>query len=179
MIGYIYIILNLKKINRIYIGSTTVSVKSRFKKHISNRNTKSKKNRPIYKDMRKYGTNMFFCYCIEVVDYKNKKELLEREKYYINYYKNLNYNLYNQLSPRRTIEERRKQYKKYYYNNKEKIKRYSDNRNKIKYICYCDKNRLLTYTNKARHEKSEYHQSFITKNINNIRKIVIINNYNK
>lgn len=81
MIGYIYKITNLTN-GKIYIGQTAKSIEQRYKEHLFeafNMNTQ----RPLYKALRKYGSDNFKVECIEETELKN---LNERETFYIKEY---------------------------------------------------------------------------------------------
>ncbi|WP_323705964.1 GIY-YIG nuclease family protein [Mammaliicoccus sciuri] len=84
----IYKITN-KKNNNIYIGQTTRSVQERYKGHLHDSKTS---NLPLYKDIREFGTDAFVVEEITICLYINRLEL---ENYYINYYFDKGYALYN------------------------------------------------------------------------------------
>lgn len=76
--GFIYKVTN--KVNgKIYVGLTTDSLENRLKSHINDAMA-TKKNRPFYNAIRKYGQENFFIEQIEEVD---NDLLLEREKLWI------------------------------------------------------------------------------------------------
>lgn len=77
--GYIYRIYN--DVNeKNYIGLTTNTVETRWKKHLAN---SSFVKYHLYKAMRLYGVEHFF---IETIEEVNDAFLSERERYWINYY---------------------------------------------------------------------------------------------
>ena len=82
MIGYIYKITN--KINgKVYVGKTTRTVQERWEEHLREYRKERCKNRPLYRAIRKYGTNAFTVETLEEVDLEN---LSERETYWIEYF---------------------------------------------------------------------------------------------
>ena len=94
MIG-IYKITNLKN-DKVYIGQS-IDVEKRFIRH---RNTAFNKNSPeyvypLYQAIRKYGLDSFK---FEVVEICSKKELNDKEIFYIQKYNSTNRNFgYNQV----------------------------------------------------------------------------------
>ena len=85
----IYIIKN--NINdKVYIGQTTLNAEERFKQHLKD---SSCCNTHLYKAMRKYGKEHFYCELIE--DNLSYEQLLLRERYWIQYFDSVNtgYNL--------------------------------------------------------------------------------------
>lgn len=75
--------------NKIYIGKTN-DLNRRKNEH---KNHAKKDGGDFHADILKYGCDVFHYKIIELCD--NKEELLEKEKYYIDVYKNNGYNLYN------------------------------------------------------------------------------------
>jgi hypothetical protein len=71
--GYVYKIEN-KKTNKVYVGSTTTSLKQRFKEH-----TECKDTSPLHKDMRKYGSENFEIGLLKKVEYSDIETLLIAE----------------------------------------------------------------------------------------------------
>lgn len=69
---------------KVYIGKTTLSIEKRFKEHCLDSKKQSKKNRPLYSAMRKYGQEHFKIEKIEECDTEISSE---REQYWIKYYK--------------------------------------------------------------------------------------------
>jgi group I intron endonuclease len=89
--GYIYKITNTVN-SKVYIGQTTRSIEARFKEHLRNCNTVSKKSMHLYAAMNTYGKENF---SIELLgEAASQDELNEKEIYWINYYDSLN-NGYN------------------------------------------------------------------------------------
>lgn len=86
----IYKITNTKN-NKKYIGQTTQNLDARKNEHL--KRSKTEYNHPLYNDMRSLGYDNFL---FEVVDSaKNKKELDEKETYYIKKYNTKFPNGYN------------------------------------------------------------------------------------
>lgn len=91
MIGRLYIITNNVN-NKVYIGKTYNTLKVRFDRHIEAMSDSNSKNRPLYKDMRKYGyTN----YKIELLGIFKQGELEDKENEYIMKYRDKGIPLYN------------------------------------------------------------------------------------
>lgn len=179
--GYIYS-LTCNNPNLIYYGSTTKPLNERLKGH------KTKSNNCESKILFEWGNvkiNM-----LEEIKFEYKKELLERESYYI---KNLK--CVNKVIPYKTdkeLEEYQKQYrinnkdilnerkrisyiknkdkinekkKKYRLENKDKIKEYNNERYKIKITCKCGSEIIKSLY--SRHCKSKKHLQYIEEsNIN-------------
>ncbi len=130
-IGYIYS-LTCSNPNLIYYGSTTKSLNDRLRQH------KASSNKCESKILFEWGDvkiNM-----IEEIEYEDKKDLIDREAYYIR-----NLKCVNKVIPNRTIKEWRtdnkdkikEKKKKYRLENKDKLKeehkKYrEDNKNNIK-----------------------------------------------
>jgi group I intron endonuclease len=89
--GYIYKIVNTIN-TKVYIGQTTRSIAARFKEHLRNCNTASKKSMHLYTAMNAYGKDNFSIELLE--EAASQDELNEKEIYWINYYDSLN-NGYN------------------------------------------------------------------------------------
>lgn len=82
MVGYIYKITN--KINgKVYVGKTTRTVQERWEEHLREYRRERCENRPLYRAIRKYGTNAFAVETLEEVGLEN---LSERETYWIEYF---------------------------------------------------------------------------------------------
>ena len=103
--GYIYS-LTCKNINLVYYGSTTTTLNRRFSCH------KSSKNKCQSKILFQWGDVKINL--IEEIFFDDKKELLEREKYYID-----NLECINILKPIVSKEESKKNKKRYHELNKE------------------------------------------------------------
>ena len=80
--GYIYKITNIVN-NKIYIGKTVRTIKSRFSRHINDAES-GRLNTHLSRAIRKYGKQNFKIEEIEKID---NKLLEEREIYWINFYK--------------------------------------------------------------------------------------------
>lgn len=87
---FIYKITN-KINNKVYIGKTKNSIKSRFSKHL--KNAKNKVNRHLYDSMNHYGYDNFEISLIE--ECQSLDELEEREKYWIKEFDSISPNGYN------------------------------------------------------------------------------------
>ena len=77
--GYIYKIWNEDN-DKLYIGQTSVGIKTRWSQHLSNYMTN---NAVLYRAMRKHGAGIFH---IEQIEECENEKLNEREKYWIEYY---------------------------------------------------------------------------------------------
>lgn len=82
MEGFIYKITNDIN-NKMYIGKTLHSIEKRFEEHLKDAQADNKKNRPLYKAIRKYGPEHFHIELIEKTDIHN---LCDREVYWISFY---------------------------------------------------------------------------------------------
>jgi len=173
--GKIYKII-CKTTNNIYIGSTCNTLKQRLNEHKScyKRFKLNKQNTYNNSSFKILENNNYEIQLIENYQCNNKKELLERERFYI-----IEDNCINKYIPTRTNKEYREDNKEYYkkYNkeyqnkNKENLKiqhkiYYENNKinwekYKKKYSCYCGSE--IQEQEKARHNKSKKHLSFITK----------------
>ncbi len=137
----------------IYIGSTTIKLNKRLSEHKSQ--FKNNNNFVYSKKLFQLGVNvsielikLFPCNC--------RKELEKEEGKYILEYKNICVNKY---IAGRTIKEYMKKYnKKQWEDNKEKIKE----KRKEKYKCECGSE--FRKIDKARHNKTIKHISFINNN---------------
>lgn len=87
----VYRIINNKN-NNFYIGSTVMSIQKRCHHHISLLRKNKHKNKHFQNAWNKYGEENFK---FEIVEITSKDNTLEREQYWMDYYKNLNYKLYN------------------------------------------------------------------------------------
>jgi len=160
-VGKIYKIID--NINgNIYIGSTIQTLNQRLNghKYDYNRYLNNKHNYVTSCDIIK--NNDYRIELIKYVIYKDKKELHQRERYYIE-----NNICVNKCIPFRTQKEYNKQYKinnkehskQYYIDNKEYLKEYDKERKKIKYNCECGT--IVSQARKARHFKSKKHINFM------------------
>lgn len=80
--GSIYIIRNTVN-DKVYIGQTTVDIKTRFYQHCKNCTIKNRHYK-LYNAMKKYGKYNFYCEVLE--DGVNVNKLDEREIFYIKKY---------------------------------------------------------------------------------------------
>jgi group I intron endonuclease len=135
MIGYIYKIVNSVN-NMIYVGSTKQSINIRFNQHKANSKDLTK-NAKIYLLMRKIGVDKFNIEVIEQIEFLDKKDLLNKEQYFIDNLKP-ELNMLNTYHNKQEYREENKEYfKKYYEENKQEInlknKEYrEENKEKIK-----------------------------------------------
>jgi group I intron endonuclease len=87
--AYIYCITN-KINNKKYIGKTDFSLIKRFREHINDTFSKSRRteNRPLYRAIRKYGPQSFK---LQVIDNaETQEELNLKEQYWIRFYDSVN-----------------------------------------------------------------------------------------
>jgi hypothetical protein len=180
-LGRIYKIVN-SDTDDIYIGSTKMTLKKRFEKHLGALSNSKKSNFKIYKLMKELGSNKFKIVLLEDVMVKTKEELLDKENYFI---KTLNPSLNMRSSFGRDKIKRQISNKNHYQKNKEiiiaKVKKYNaENKERIKeiskkyrevnkekikakkkqkYICECGSD--YTICHKLRHLKTKKHQEFI------------------
>lgn len=80
---YIYKITNSLN-GKIYIGKTSSTVETRWKEHQEDATCRSKKHRPLYTAIQKYGADKFIIEQIEEVP--NDAVACEREIFWIEYY---------------------------------------------------------------------------------------------
>jgi hypothetical protein len=135
----------------IYIGSTTRDLKIRFNEHKSRYKTGKNPKENSYLLFKDNGNVIIEL--LENVNCKSKKELIEKEKYYI-----VNNECVNKYIPSRTNKEYYDDTKKsltYYHKNKEKINEYRAE----KIICECGSEirRSVLY----KHLKTDKHKNFI------------------
>jgi hypothetical protein len=120
-IGFIYKITN--KINdKFYIGSTSKTLKKRFKQHYTKSNTINDRdyNMPIYRCMRELGRDNFKIRLVEAIEYDDKSELLKKEALCII---DQGFSL-NEVLPYVSPEDRCKKIKKWFSDNKEHVIKY-------------------------------------------------------
>jgi hypothetical protein len=159
-IGKIYKLIDNTNEN-IYIGSTTRTLNQRLSDH------KCKYNRYLNgkgRNVTSYNIIKNNDYRIELVKYviyKDKKELFQRERYYIE-----NNNCINKNIPLRTHKEyfidNKERYKEYRIDNKDYKKEYDKEYKKIKFKCICGSS--INQCDKQRHFKSKKHINYM--NIN-------------
>lgn len=89
----IYRILNIDN-NKNYIGSS-VNIESRWKQHINSLKAGKHRNKYLQRSFKEHGIDKF---SFSIIETTTKKKLLEREKYWMNFYKSCDnsfgYNLY-------------------------------------------------------------------------------------
>lgn len=168
--------------DKVYVGSTCLSLEKRFETHKNIMNNKTVRNRALYQEMRQLGSKHFHIELIEeVCPCNSKSELRSREGYWIRKL-DAHINGYNKQIADRTNKqwkaENRSQIlsyhknynKQYYLQNKnkllEKYRHYRHlNRNKIleynkkKFICICGSQ--ISRINKARHLRSKRHLKYL------------------
>lgn len=160
--GKIYKIVNISN-DKVYVGSTCKSLKSRFIKHKSL--SKTKPNWLLYTEFNEIGIHNFKIELIELFPCNEKWQLLQRESYYI-----------GQLNPVLNSRESytgltKQEYEKEYRNdNKDTIKEYmkeyqQTNKDKLfewkttKKDCECGG--TYTLCNKSQHIKTRKHANYI------------------
>lgn len=97
--------------NKLYIGSS-MNIKSRFSKHKSLLKNNKHDNDYLQNSFNKYGIDNF---SFEVIEFCEVSELIDKENYYINFYKSNNLNLGYNLA---TVNE----FRRNNYNKEVKIK---------------------------------------------------------
>tara|TARA_R110000823_G_C15775121_1_gene484483 strand:+ start:261 stop:830 length:570 start_codon:yes stop_codon:yes gene_type:complete len=178
--GHIYIIFCNVNPKIYYVGSTFNELKQRWRGHKKDYNAK-KKNCSIYKYFYEYGIQNFTMKLIKSYDVyrennKDAKHLRVYEQLWINKFRN-SCNQIHSFNPlpkliirihyEKNIKKLLEYYKKYYYDNKEKIKERKKNYReeiKKKYTCECGS--ILSIGKKARHIKTKKHQDYIKNNNN-------------
>lgn len=83
--GYIYIIKNTIN-NKVYIGKTNQHITKRFKEHIRDSRKLNLQHRPLYKAMRKYGSDNFY---IELLE--ETQDTAIREQFWIEKFNSFHY----------------------------------------------------------------------------------------
>lgn len=78
--SFIYCITNIVN-GKQYVGKTTITIKKRFKQHISDSKKKRCENRPLYKAFHKYGIDNFKIDILEEV--LDNTQLSNKEQYWI------------------------------------------------------------------------------------------------
>jgi predicted GIY-YIG superfamily endonuclease len=165
MKGFVYKITS-QSTDKIYIGSTTKTLKRRLRNHY----TDIKRNRSS-------TSRLILCYndvvieCIEEVEFENKKELRDRERYHIE--KNGD-KCVNKAIPNRTMKEYYddnaveiiKRQKIYTTKNSDKIKAYRKqyaiiNSAKLKEQFICECGGKYVRKGRPRHLKTKKHQNYI------------------
>ena len=130
------------KTDKVYIGSTTKTIEQRLRKHKTNYNSylngKMPKNITSY-EIIKHGDAIVEL--VEEREFKDMKEMLERERFYIENVKNT----VNKHTPITTEEEK----KQYIIDNKEKVNE--------KKPCVCGG--FYTSKHKGQHMKGKQHMN--------------------
>ena len=80
---YIYKITNVLN-GKMYIGKTSSTIEARWKEHREDATCKSKKHRPLYSAIQKYGADNFIIEQLEEIP--NDEIACEREIFWIEYY---------------------------------------------------------------------------------------------
>ena len=145
------------KTDKVYIGSTTKTIEQRLRKHKTNYN--SYLNGTMPKNITSYEVIKHGDAIVELVEereFKDMKEMLERERYYIDNIKNT----VNKHMPI-TTEEEKKQYK---IDNKQKMyeqqKQYRiDNYEKQNKKNPCECGGFYTSKHKGQHMKGKQHMN--------------------
>jgi len=152
---------------KIYIGSTTKNLNDRITGHKSNYNKwKDNKTRPYCSSYKLYNLGDIKYELLELYKCNNKKELLQREAYYIKQ----NYNLVvNKNKPTLSEEEKIEWQKEYYVKNKEQIDKHQKEyyeKNKEKFKEYYEKNKeQMDKRSKRYYEKNkELFKEYYAKN---------------
>jgi len=143
MIGYVYKICDNTN-NNVYYGSTTLTLNKRLREHKLQKRCSSKY---ILKN------NNYIMILVETIEFQDKKQLLIREKYYIQ-----NYPCINERLPITTYEERKEQMKKYYELNKEQINEKHKEYDKEYYELNKDKKKEY-YTKYYKANKEKYYKA--------------------
>ena len=143
--------------DKIYIGSTCKKLLcQRLAAHSSNYNEWKKGKVGYTSSYELFELGSVQINLLESYPCDTKDELLSKERYYIEKYKD---SIVNKNIPIKTIEEKKEHvketYKKYYEENKEKILE----EKKKKYICLCGSETKISHKN--RHEKTIKHLKYI------------------
>jgi len=180
MINYknskIYKLINTTT-NKVYYGSTTQDLKTRLREHRSKRN---RINRETSKLLFNDNGNVII-ELVEEVECNNKKELFDRERFYIENNECVNKHIPNRTMSeyyqdnKKKIQSRVKEYMSKPENYKRKIdymKQYSnteERKQKVKeykqeeILCECGT--IIKKCRKARHIKTDKHINLMNKNI--------------
>jgi hypothetical protein len=143
--------------DKCYYGSTTRSILQRWREHLSNYKLYKLKfvaHTSVYDIFDEYGVDNCKAELILELEFKDRNELLNKEKEYIQNNKCVNIKI-----PIRSKEEKKMiakvNSKNYYEINKDTI---SESK-KIKFNCEC--NSEITKNNKERHFKTRKHLEFL------------------
>jgi len=158
MKGYIYK-LHDNTNNTDYYGSTIQTLNKRLQEH---------KNKLDCSSKSIIENNDYIMILVETIEFQDKKQLLEREKYYIQ-----NYPCINKYSPLRTKEEYKEQQKEYYEEHKEQQKEYYQeyrelNKEKLlkqrKEYYEANKEQKKEYREKHKEQINEYKKEYYERN---------------
>jgi hypothetical protein len=150
-VGRIYKLIDNTNGN-IYIGSTTQILSYRLSKHKSDYRNYLNNKRHYITSFDIIKNDDYRIELIKYVIYKDKKELYQRERYYIE-----NNECINKYIPTRTPKEYKKEYCEL---NKEYLKKYKTQYNQ-KYRFQCECGSLIRIDSKPRHFKTNIHINFI------------------
>lgn len=181
--GCVYKIIS-KNSDKIYIGSTTQDLNQRLKEHISD--SKRKDKRKVSLSHQIIELDNYEIILIERIECNNKKELQEKERFYIEKYRDICVNKYIPTKTKKEWLNENKQHmieyrKNYYMNHKEEIKKWSeeyykkhseqkkqyaanyknlhcnDINEKMKQKIKCECGASIAYNHIARHRKTKSH----------------------
>lgn len=155
-------------ITEIYIGSTTNFLR-RKQAHRDNCNNDNSKeyNKKVYKLARETGGfDNWSMIQIEQYNAKDKRDLEQRERYYIEQLKaTLNCYIPGRTQKEHYIDNKeiiKEQKKKYYIDNKEKIKKYyNNNKEKLQAKIQCECGCIVNKSSLTRHKKSIKHIAYL------------------
>ena len=175
--GRIYKILNYID-DTCYVGATIKPLSKRMAAHWVDANNPKNQHRPLYTKMKEYGIENFYIELLEAYPCENVEELRKREGHYIREFGTLNkriegrtqheyYREYYQDN-HETELTRKKEYRK--HNHEKELARYKEyyeghrerisERKKATYTCVCGT--TCRIDTKAKHERTQKHQAFIT-----------------
>lgn len=142
-----------------YIGSTIKKLSYRMSNHCSNyklwKEGKTHKKTSSFSLFDKYGIENCKIELIELFPCTTKEELLTKEKEIM-----MSRICVNKISPIRTEEENKEHTKEWNKAYKKLNKEEINAKRNIKYTCQCGV--ILSIRNKAKHERSKKHISFIS-----------------
>lgn len=155
--GKIYKLVNDLN-DKIYIGCSNYAyLSTRMNSHRQScKDTSGRRNSKLYNYMREVGVDHFKIEVIETYRCETKKELCEREQYWIEKLKP-ELNMFRAIADpdyektKRDPEKRKEQKKQYYDKNKEKILESQ----RIPFVCECGCS--IQKAEKARHQRSKKH----------------------
>ncbi len=160
-VGYIYKLESSFEDPGLYVGSTK-DLKQRKSQHKyrCNKSECHGYNLKLYKYIREYGGfNNWFMLTLEEFEYEDKKELIEREDYWIKELKP-NLNGHDAVQDKEKLKKNHNQKQKQYYDeNKKKVLE----KMKEKFDCECGAK--YTYGHKTRHINTAKHQSYLSSKV--------------